>query len=257
MEKKHYVHPQISSEELQQQLLEANIRLSEEERMRTELFANLSHDLRAPMTALRSSVEYLKTGIPTPEEQQKILGIMENRVNFLSRLIDDMFLLAKMENRDTALQLEPVPLCAFLEEYFYNCQADESYSARNLELHLPESDAVISIDPQMMVRVMDNLFTNAKKYSHDGDSITLSAAVLGRTAQITVADTGIGMDEESASHVFERSYRGTRARTPGEDSSGLGLAIAQKILERHGGTIACKSQLGVGSQFVMTLPAQI
>lgn len=261
MEKKKYSRPEISREELQQQLFEANIslqeaneRLCQEERMRTEFFANLSHDLRAPMTALKSAVEYLKTGCVSPQEQQAVLELMEKRTAFLQRLIEDMFLLAKMENADAALHLEAVDASAFLEEYFYSTEADAAYSGRNLILNLPDDlNCRIKIDPEMMVRVLDNLFTNARKYSSEGASITLSASAVESGLEITVADTGVGIAPEAMSHIFERSYRTTKSRTPGDDSSGLGLAIVQKILERHGSHIAAESELGKGTTFRFVL----
>lgn len=262
MEKKKYTRPEISREELQQQLFEANIslqeaneRLRQEERMRTEFFANLSHDLRAPMTALKSAVEYLKTGQVSPQEQQTVLELMEKRTAFLQRLIEDMFLLAKMENADTNLHLEPVDAAAFLEEYFYSAEADAAYSGRNLILNLSDDlKCEIRIDPEMIVRVLDNLFTNARKYSWEGASITLSAAVVTSGLEITVADNGVGIEPDALPHIFERSYRTTKSRTPGDDSSGLGLAIVQKILERHGSSITAESEPGKGTTFRFVMP---
>lgn len=262
MEKKKYSRPEISREELQQQLFEANMslqeaneRLRQEERMRTEFFANLSHDLRAPMTALASAVEYLKTGTVTGAELDAVLELMGKRTAFLQRLIEDMFLLAKMENADTAMHLIPLDAGAFLEEYFYSCEADAAYSGRKLTLELPEElDCEIQIDPEMMVRVLDNLFTNARKYSREGDTITLTATKTEAGLEITVADTGIGIAPEELPHIFERSYRTTKARTPGDDSSGLGLAIVQKILERHGSKITAESTVGEGTTFRFVLP---
>lgn len=262
MSKKQYSRPEISREELQQQLYlaniqlqEANERLRQEERMRTEMFANLSHDLRAPMTALKSSLEYLKTGTVSEEERASVLELMEKRTEFLQRLIEDIFLLAKMENQDTGLHLETVELGAFLEEYFYSSEADAVYAERSLSLEMEDAlSCAVSIDPEMMVRVLNNLFTNALKYSRCGDSIVLSAKTAGETVRISVSDTGIGISPEALPHIFERSYRTNKARTPGDDSSGLGLAIAKKIVERHGGTISCTSSLGQGSTFCIELP---
>lgn len=262
MQKKKYSRPEISREELQQQLFEMNIslmeandRLLEEERMRTELFANLSHDLRAPMTALASSIELLQTGTVGPEEQKRILKLMQNRTAFLQRLITDMFLLAKMENQDAVLHRQPVEAALFLEEYFYSCEADSTYDERVLTLELDDGlDCEIDIDPEMIVRVLNNFFTNAKKYSTPGSRITLGGRRCEDCVEISVADTGVGISEADLPHVFERTYRTDKARTPGVDSSGLGLAIAKKIVERHGGSVGCASMPGEGSTFTFTLP---
>lgn len=262
MEKKKYSRPEISREELQEQLFDANLqlqaandRLLQEERIRTELFANLSHDLRSPLTALASSIGYLQTGTVSPEETQSVLHIMEKRTKYLQTLVADMFLLAKMENSDTRLQLEQIDAAAFLEEYFYSCEADVLYEDRQLRLEIPEDLSVeVCIDPQMMVRVLDNLFTNARKYSASGASICLCVSCGAGELRFSVRDTGIGIAPEELPHIFERSFRSTKARTPGDDSSGLGLSIAQKIVERHGGTIHCESTPGEGTCFTVTLP---
>lgn len=263
MEKKKYSPPEISREELAQnlylanvQLTEANERLHQEERMRTELFANLSHDLRAPLTALNSAIEYLESGPLEPQEQQRILHLMRGRTAFLRRLVEDMFLLAKMENADAPLHLQTLDAGAFLEEFFYSTEADGAYDGHELSLELPEQlHCQICIDPEMIVRVLDNLFTNARKYSCQGDRITLCARQEAQILEITVADTGIGIPPEQLPHIFERTYRANKARTPGDDSSGLGLAIAQKIVERHGGSLTAHSTLGQGSAFTFCLPA--
>ncbi len=264
MEKKAYSRPEISREELQQELYlanislqEANERLRQEERMRTELFANLSHDLRAPLAALENAIEYLKSGIPDREERRETLKLMEKRTAFLKRLVEDMFYLAKLENEDAGLETETLELSALLEEYFYSAEAEQSDGERKLSLRLEEgTDCPVCVDPEKIVRVLDNLFTNARKYSGRGDTITLSARRRGEMAEVCVADTGIGISAEALPHIFERSYRVSRARTPSDGSSGLGLSIAKRIVERHGGSIRCESTPGKGSRFFFTLPVK-
>lgn len=260
MERKPYIRPQISREELEQRLFEANLslqaandRLEEEERQRTALFANLSHDLRAPISALCNGVEYLKTG--KAQAQGEVLDLMEKRLNFLKRLVEDMFLLSKMESGDEVLHRQTLDAAAFLEAYFYSCEVDTAYEERRLSLELPENlDCLILIDPELMVRVLDNLFTNARNYSSPGASITLSAWKGESVVEIAVTDTGVGIPAEVMPHIFERSYRASQSRTPGDGGSGLGLAIVRSILERHGGEIRCESTPGKGSKFTCTLP---
>lgn len=262
MEKKPYSRPEISREELQQQLYlaninlqEANERLRQEELQRTELFANLSHDLRAPLAALANSIEYLKSGIPDSQERCSVMDLMEKRTAFLRRLVEDMFFLAKLENEDVGLNTQTLDISALLEEYFYSAEAEQTYEERVLSLRLEDGlDCRVCVDPEKIVRVLDNLFTNARKYSSSGDSITLSAHCLGEMVEVCVSDTGIGICADALPHIFERCYRVSKARTPSEGSSGLGLSIAKRIVERHGGAIRCESALGQGSTFSFTLP---
>ena len=262
-EKKQYEKPKITREQLEEELLaanerlwEANRRLKREEEVRLELFSNLSHDLRSPLAALVSSVAYLKVKLREDDlETRNLLALMERRLNNMQTLINDMFLLTKVESASLQLHPETVDCCAFLEEFFYEREADTFYEGRELQLDIAKDlRAGITIDPEQMIRVLDNLFVNAVKYSGQGAVICLSACVEGTAVVIAVKDTGIGIAEDDIPFVFDRSYRVTKARTPGDSSSGLGLAIAKGIVEQHGGTISCESREGEGSRFEIRLP---
>lgn len=263
MEKKKYVKPEISRQQLEEllfqaneNLLVANEKLKKEEEARMELFANLSHDLRSPMAALVSSVEFLKSGkAETEEESAAILDLMERRLHTLQNLINDLFLLTKVESPSLELRTEILDAELFLEEFFYEREADSRYDERCLNLEIESNlNAVISVDPEKMIRVLDNLFSNALKYSDCGAEITLAAGKDGENLWIEVRDSGIGIPAEDLPKIFERSYRVTKSRTPGDDGSGLGLAIARGIVEKHGGKISCTSVFGKGSVFRILLP---
>ena len=267
MEKKRYTKPQtIPREELEKALLLANEELSKaneklyrQERERMELFRNLSHDLRAPMTALVSSIGLLREKRDMGEkEYQELLDLMARRLKNLNAMLDEIFLLGQMENPEQQLQLETIDAAALLEEFYFSCEADAKYAERELGLCLPEDlNCLIQVDPQKLVRVLDNLFTNALRYSKAGDAITLSAEIMGTRLRISVCDTGIGILPEDLPRVFERSYRADRSRTPGDGGHGLGLAIAKSIVEKHGGTIWCESVPEQGSTFFVELPILI
>lgn len=275
MEKKKYEKPQISREQLERELLDANERLwlankklQQEERMRTEFLSNLSHDLRSPLTAIFGSVEYLKTGDVPQKEQEEVLELMSRRLRSMQTLINDIFLLSKLESSEQNMQPQKIDAGMFLEEFFYDCEADAKYDDRELRLSLSEETHAINIDPESFLRVLDNLFTNALKYSDSGSFIELCSEYkavdaadkdsLGTSCllEITVADNGIGIRPEDLEHIFERSYRASKSRTTGDSSSGLGLAIAKSIVEKHGGSIRCESRLGEGSRFIITIPAE-
>ena len=133
----------------------------------------------------------------------------------------------------------------------------EKYADKNLELKVPERFPYeIRIDTARMTRVLDNLFTNAARYSGQGADITLGAEYDGEDVRIYVEDTGDGIASDQIPHIFERSYKASSARTPsGNSGSGLGLAIAKEIIEKHKGSITCTSQLGKGSRFTVILPS--
>jgi Signal transduction histidine kinase len=269
MSKKKYTKPDISREELEkalvkanQELWMANRRLKAEERTRAELFSNLSHDLRAPMTALFSAVELLKSGQEIGEKKyQDILKLMDRRLHTLQSILNDIFLLTLLESPSTKIETEPVEMGIFLEDYFYSCTADPKYHKRRLKLEVPDSfPYTAEIEAEKMIRVLDNLFTNALRYSGEGAEIALGARFIAGEKdegkiRIYVRDTGEGIHKEDSEHIFERSYRASRSRTPEHEGSGsgLGLAIAKGIVERHGGAIWCESEVGKGSCFTFSL----
>ena len=264
MAKKQFETPSLTIEELtaelylsKKDLKKANDMLVEQEKNRTELFANLSHDLRSPITALRNSIDYLQTLEEyTKEELQPIFNLMQSRILTLEALINNLFLLTTLENTAIPFHFEPIGIGMFLEDFFFNCEADKKYNNRELILDVPmDMDAVLSIDTAQFIRVLDNLFGNALKYSEKGATITLSASQSESAVTICVSDTGIGMTAEQCEKVFDRSYMVSPARTPSAKTGcGLGLSIVKAIVERHNGKITCNSMLGKGSTFIIHLP---
>lgn len=266
MEKKKYTKPEISKEELEEALVEANEalwkanqELARQEQVRMEFFSNLSHDLRSPVAAMTSAVEYLEAlGDDDRKERQRLYGVMKRRLKNLQSMINDLFTLTLVESPEVSFCMETVEIGSFLEEFFYLCEADPKYAERRLSLAVPSHfSCYVSIDTEKLVRVLENLFCNALRYSEKGSEIVLGSrqqedgAVL-----IWVKDYGIGIAEEERKYIFDYSYRVNRARTPGEGSSGLGLGIAKGIVERHGGKIWCESVLHKGSCFYFTLPVK-
>ena len=263
MVKKQFETPSLTIEELtaelylsKKDLKEANEQLIAQEKSRTELFANLSHDLRSPITALRNSIDYIQTlDDYTKEELQPIFNLMQSRILTLEALINNLFLLTTLENTSIPFHFEPISIGMFLEDFFFNCEADKKYDKRKLILDVPmDMDATIPLDTAQFTRVLDNLFSNALKYSEDGASITLTASQNTSGITISVSDTGIGMTPEQCKKVFDRSYMASPARTPSAKTGcGLGLSIVKTIVERHGGTITCESEEGKGTTFTISL----
>lgn len=269
MSKRPYEKPEVSREKLEQQLLEvneelweANQKLASEEKARKELLQNLSHDLRAPLAALSGTIDLLERKTSQIEREdtgyQEILCIMRTRMKTLQTMIDDLFLLTSVENPAILLSKETVKIGILLEEYFYSCEADKRFEGRQLVLDVPgDFPYFAEIDAPKIVRVLDNLFGNALRYTKNGDKIILGVSYHANTGEIwiMVGDTGAGIAPEDLPHIFERSYRADRSRTPGDAGSGLGLAIAKGIVEKHGGRIWCESITGKGSCFTVALEA--
>lgn len=260
MEKNQFQTPSIESETIEKltaQLLIANTELQKMQKERSEMLANISHDLRAPITAIRSAVDVLLTSGDMPrEELDSTLQIIDRRTKTLENMIQDMYYLFCVEDTGRDLDFTVLSAAPFLEEYFYDAIVDTRYDNHDMQLDLPEDlSCNIRVDIQKLIRVLDNLFTNAAKYTPAGSCITLKAHEEEQQLIISVIDTGDGISPEALEKLFQRTYTASKARTPGgANGSGLGLAIVKAIVERHGGTVSCKSKEGAGSTFTVTLP---
>lgn len=240
-----------------QELEQLNKKLVAQEVERSEFYANISHDLRSPMATISGSIEYLLSLDHIDEKElRSTLSIIQTRSKFMEQMINDIFTLSSLNFSSKNINLEPVEMGFFLEDFFYDCAEDIKYRGRVLRMRVPmELECICNIDPKLIRRVLDNLFTNALKYSNSGDNIVLSADLEDSQLHISVEDTGIGIASENLEKIFDRSFRVDNARTPGfTASAGFGLAIAKSIMDRHQGKIWCESVLHEGSVFHLTLP---
>ena len=239
------------------ELSEKHKALAESERQRKEMLANISHDLRAPITAIRSSLDLLSSYDDLPAEEVKnAVGLINRRVATLESLIQDMYFLFCVEDDTRSFSLESVELAPFLESYFYDAIVDSRYDNHDMQLDIPmDLSGRITIDIQKTIRVLDNLFTNAAKYSGEGSTITLCAKTSGNLAIISVSDTGVGIPSDALAHIFDRTYTVSSSRSPGSATgSGLGLAIVKAVIEKQNGTVRCESEINKGSSFIIELP---
>lgn len=265
---KEYLSPNLETKtaaELTVELLEAHSKLQSLQKEREMMLANISHDLRAPITAIRSAVDLaLSTKNFSSEDIHKTLSLIDKRTTVLEDLINDMYYLFSVEDISQPLITQPIDACMFLEEYFYDAIIDSRYDNFEMKFDVPNDlKCTIQIDPKKMTRVLDNLMTNAAKYAGAKASfIQLSAKTIqtdNREApyflKVIVSDDGCGIAPEALPHIFTRTYTVSNARTPDFSSgSGLGLSIARAIVERHGGTINVESNLGNGTAFTISLP---
>jgi signal transduction histidine kinase len=267
MNKASFVSPSVEKEtieSLSQKLLEVNLQLTEANRElkrvqseKEEMLSNISHDLRAPITAIRSALDYLNSGQEiSMEDYIASLQLIDRRTQTLENLIQDMYYLFCVEDTSRELELVTLEAAPFLEEYFYDMISDKRYDDHDMVLDLPENlSCKFSVDVQKMIRVLDNLFTNAAKYSGTGSRITLQAGCIDNQLQIRVIDNGPGIPEDALPHIFRRTYTVSHSRTPGSATgSGLGLSIAKAIVERLEGSICCTSEPGEGCCFLIQLP---
>lgn len=260
--KQQFITPQVQEDKLEllsKKLLEANEMLKKSETQRSIMLANISHDLRAPITAIRNAVDLIMADSEMPiAELRSTIEIIDRRTRVLEDLIQDMYYLFCVEDKSRTLKKEIVSAVQFLEEFFFDATTNTIYDNHNMQIDVPVDLSVnICIDIPKMIRVLENLFVNAAKYSGDGTDIILRAECSEdkKYLNIYIEDNGIGIPGDAIEHIFDRTYTVSRARTPGKTSgSGLGLAIVSAIIEKHSGTISCHSTLGQGCSFKITLP---
>ena len=215
---------------------------------RRRFLQRLDHELKNPLTAMQAGLALAKDGGGSPGEA---LGSVEAQVRRISRLTADLRKLAELETRP--LELAPVDLADLLTQVVELGQ--ERAAGRRLTLTLPQAPwplPHISGDADLLLLVAHNLLDNAIKYSRPGDTLEVRASEDGQWVVVEVADTGPGIPAAEAPHVWEELYRGRAARSvPG---SGLGLALTQAIVQRHGGHIAVRSREGQGTVVTVRLP---
>lgn len=257
--KKTFETPDLSIKELSHALYEANQALSETIRQRNEFFANISHDLRSPITAIHNCIEYLQSLDRITEDDIKdVLPLLSSRSAMLEHMINDIFLLTKLDCSEDMLHFGKVPVDAFLEDFFFMYEVDEQYSDRELLLDISDNcDTVISMDAPYMKRALDNIMKNALAHTSKGDTISLSAHSIGSYIEIIIANTGEKISQKDLPHIFERSYMSSDSRTPDKNhGAGLGLSICKSIIEKHGGSISAHSieSSDRGCEFHIQLP---
>ena len=226
------------------------------ETLRRDFIANVSHELKTPLTSIKAYTETLRNGaMNDPETSQKFLGRIEEQSDRLHHLILDMLMLARIESDQQAFDIGPVNVGDVVSQ----CLEDrrQAAEARQIKLGVEPSlpPSSVRADREGLREMLDNLIDNAIKYTPEGGSVT-ARWLCGNdnTCRIEIADTGIGIKPEDQKRVFERFYRVDKARSRELGGTGLGLSIVKHLAQSFGGNVAVASEPGEGSTFSITLP---
>ncbi len=213
--------------------------------LKKEFLINISHELKTPLTTIIGFLELL----PSPEDDQ-VLSILKRSAERLKRLVDDILQLATVES-ELPLELEQVDLVRVVQE------SKLLFPVGKIPIKLRFDRPVmrVSADFFRLQQVVVNLLSNAVKYTHSGE-ILVEVVKKGEYICLKVSDTGVGIAPQNLPKIFQRFFVGDSSRSKTVDNTGLGLAIVKNIVEKHGWQIAVESQLGVGTQFKVTIPAQ-
>ena len=226
------------------------------EDMRRDFVANVSHEIKTPLTAIKGFVETLHQGsAETPEEAQRFLGIVAKHVDRLNTIIEDLLMLSRIEDEGERgdIKREKTNLCVLFQNAVQICRpkADE----KRIQIGIEGGEGIAAmVDPVLLEQAVVNLLDNAVKYSDPEKQVRLLARAVDKEIQIQVQDHGIGIEKKHLPRLFERFYRVDKARSRALGGTGLGLAIVKHIAQAHGGHITVESRLGEGSLFTIHLP---
>jgi heavy metal sensor kinase len=216
--------------------------------------ADVSHELRTPLTALRGRIEVTLTRPRSGPEYEETLESLAAEVARLTRLSEDLLLLARFDRGAPVVRPEPVDLSALLASVAAQLRPLAEGRGQALVEDVAPGLA-LQADPDQLIRLFFNLVDNASKFTADGGRIALAARQDGDSIAVAVSDDGAGIGPEHLDGIFDRFYRAEQSRARSTGGHGLGLAIAQEIAHAHGGSVAVSSVPGEGSTFTVTLPA--
>ena len=227
------------------------------EQARKNLIGSVSHDLRTPLASIRAMIESITDGIVTDTETiQRYLDTTQREVENLGQLINDLFDLSQLDAGLLELQIQLSSVQDVVSNTLQSMAAQAAAGELKLEGSIPEDISPVTMDPRLIHRVLCNLVQNAIRHTPPDGTIYVRARDKGPEVEVQVVDTGEGIPEYDLDRVFERSYRGDPSRSRTSGGAGLGLSIAQGIVEAHGGRIWVQSILGQGSTFSVVLPKQ-
>ena len=236
------------------ELVEQNERLVELDRLKDEFVSLISHEFRTPLTSMHGYLDLLREDEATfTPKQREFLEVLERNAKRMLRLVDDLLFVAQLDAGKLRIVRESVDAAALVREAVASIHPLAQH--KGVDVAVADLRVVrISADRARLAQLLDNLLTNAVKFTPAGGRVDVEVGGTSESAVIEVRDTGIGIPGDEREHVFERFFRTTRAGRRAIPGSGLGLAVAKSIVEAHGGTIAVASSEGAGATFRVELP---
>jgi two-component system OmpR family sensor kinase len=229
--------------------------LEEEERLRQNLMADVAHELRTPLSVVQGNLRAILDDV-FPLDLAEISRLYDE-TRLLSRLVDDLRELALADAGQLRLNLRPTDIATVLQTTAESFSVAAETQDVSLNVELADALPVVEADPDRLAQVLRNLLVNAVRHTPAGGAVTVSASTRGNAVEVAVSDTGEGIAPEDVRHVFDRFWRADRSRTRGDGSpggTGLGLPIAQSLVEAHGGRIWLESEPANGSVVRFTIP---
>lgn len=232
-------------------------RLKSLEKIRQDFVANVSHELRTPLTTIKGYAETLLEGALKEEVAFQFVQVIKRHTDRLTKIVEDLLMLSKIESREFQLKREIILLPGFVDDVIDFVKEPAEKKKISISRNQIPSSLSVEADRNYLEQVLINLLDNAIKYTPEGGSVTISA--IGKDTgeiEFSIEDNGIGIPKEDLPRIFERFYRVDKGRSQELGGTGLGLSIVKHIVQAHGGKVWAESQIGKGSTFYFTLLKQ-
>ncbi len=225
--------------------------LARADSQRKQMTADIAHELRSPLTNILAHLDAIEDGVvdPTPDQ----IWIISSETVRLARLVEDLQTLAALDERNLTLRVVPTDICRAIDiaiEASRGRAAEKEVTIRRLGM----CEAEVAVDPMRFGQIMGNLLDNGLEHTPERGEVTVAVRTGTQEVEVTVTDTGAGIDPEFLPHVFDRLSRSDPSRNPGSGGRGLGLTIARGLARAHGGDIIANNKPDCGAAFVVTLP---
>jgi len=247
----------ITDHKLAQETLEkANERLKEYSQLKDDFVATVSHELRTPLAIIIGAIRLVLDEIPgeiVPEQRDILATAMENTKR-LSKIVDSLLTISKIESGRLDLQISVTDICELVKDTISDYQSIAQEKGIRLDCKVSQTNVDISLDPDKARQILTNLISNSLKFTPEGGWIEVACAEQDGRVVVTVQDSGVGIARDDMPKLFDKFTQFGRTNGPGERGTGLGLAITKKLVEMHGGTIEVESEVGQGTTFTISLP---
>ncbi|MDH4269642.1 MAG: ATP-binding protein [Dehalococcoidia bacterium] len=222
------------------------------EQLRRNMVADVAHELRTPLSNIQGYLEAIRDGMVEPDDAA--IRSLNEETALLSRLVNELQELSLAEAGELKLVYQAEDITNLVKQAMAPWRPQLTAGEISLSLEVPDDLPLVNIDWQRVNEVLHNILENAVAHTRKGGTIKITASHKGKWVEVSVSDTGEGIPAEDLPHIFERFYRVDKSRARATGGSGLGLTIAKRLIEAHGGTIVVQSKLGKGSRFSFTLP---
>jgi PAS domain S-box-containing protein len=224
------------------------------ESMRRDFVANVSHELKTPLTSISGYAETLLTDVPDPETTRRFIGTIAGNAHRMQRLVDDLLDLARLEAGRWRPEPEPIDVGAVCREVWDTLGEGSRTPTVDLRVEIEPGAEEIVADPDAVRQILTNLLENSLRYTPAGGRIICRSALQDEGIVLAISDTGSGIVPEHLPRIFERFYRSDPSRSRDQGGTGLGLAIVKHLVEAHGGRVSADSELGIGTTITCWFP---